>query len=425
MAGDIADVRPGHHLCSLVETDDEQRAVLTPFLRQGLDRGEKVVYVADAHETAKGLAWLKDDGLDAEPHRSRGQLAVVGRDQTTLRDGLFDPVAMIGLVRSEVEAATAAGFPAVRIAEDRSWAVPGLPSPVRLMEFETLLDGYVRGAPCAALCVYDRRRFDAGMLLEVLPAHPWVAMGAELCDNPRYMPADDLPSAQRPAAELRRWLHGLLERKHAEDALAQERFLMQTLMNNVPDAIYFKDRDSRFIRVNHALAALFGLSDPAEAVGKSDFDFFAEEHARQAYDDEQAIIERGRPLTKEERETWVDRPDTWVSSTKVPMRDADGNPVGTFGISRDITAHKRAEAAGERLIGELQEEAVAVRLMSELLPRCASCGKTRDDADYLKRVEHFIREHAELDFSRGLCLACAQAQGRGGAPAGGAKLSPS
>src|SRR5205823_7904055 len=71
-----------------------------------------------------------------------------------------------------------------------------------------------------------------------------------------------------------------LERKRAEAELARERYLVHALMDNVPDAIYFKDAQSRFTRVNQALARQFGLRDPAEAVGKTDFDFFAEEHAR-------------------------------------------------------------------------------------------------------------------------------------------------
>jgi len=78
-------------------------------------------------------------------------------------------------------------------------------------------------------------------------------------------------------------------------------------------------------------------------VGKTDFDFFSEEHAKQAYDDEQAIILTGQPVIKEERETWTDRPDTWVYTTKVPLRDDEGKVVGTFGVSRDITRHREVE----------------------------------------------------------------------------------
>jgi PAS domain S-box-containing protein len=136
------------------------------------------------------------------------------------------------------------------------------------------------------------------------------------------------------------------EQARAEEALIEERRLLHTLMDNLPDTIYFKDRESRFTRINKALANSFGLSDPAQAVGKTDFDFFTGEHAQQAYADEQEIIRTGRPmLAKEEKETWPDGRETWASTTKMPLRDANRDIIGTFGISRDITARKRAEEA--------------------------------------------------------------------------------
>jgi PAS domain S-box-containing protein len=117
-------------------------------------------------------------------------------------------------------------------------------------------------------------------------------------------------------------------------------------MESIPDHIYFKDRQSRFIRINSAMARMFKLKEPAEAIGKTDFDFFAPEHARQAFEDEQQIIRTGQPLvSREEKETWPDGSVTWVSTTKEALRDERGNIIGTFGISRDITARKRAEEA--------------------------------------------------------------------------------
>ena len=84
----------------------------------------------------------------------------------------------------------------------------------------------------------------------------------------------------------------------------------------------------------------FGLITPREAIGKTDFNFFTEEHARLAYNDEQTIIQSGKPLIKEEKQTWIDRSDTWVSTIKLPLLNNEGDIVGTFGISRDITEQK-------------------------------------------------------------------------------------
>ncbi|HEY5551176.1 MAG TPA: PAS domain S-box protein [Opitutaceae bacterium] len=133
-------------------------------------------------------------------------------------------------------------------------------------------------------------------------------------------------------------------RKQSEGMLLREQALFAGLINTIPDVIYFKDRQSRFIRINATLARHFGLRNPEEAVGKTDFDFFSEEHARQAYEDEQRIIQTGDALIGfEEKETWPDGRITWASSTKVPLRDAQGNVTGLVGISRDITAVKRIQ----------------------------------------------------------------------------------
>jgi len=121
---------------------------------------------------------------------------------------------------------------------------------------------------------------------------------------------------------------------------------LNALMDNISDYIYFKDLDSRFLRINAAHARAFGLSDPAQAVGKSDFDFFTEAHARQAFKDEQEIIRTGRPIIGlVEKETRAEDRFSWVSTTKMPLRDDQGRIIGTFGISRDITAQKLAEEA--------------------------------------------------------------------------------
>jgi len=137
--------------------------------------------------------------------------------------------------------------------------------------------------------------------------------------------------------------------------LVQEQYLMESLLNNVPDYIYFKDTHSRFIRASQALARSFGLSDSALLVGKTDFDFFTEAHARPAYEDEQRIIQTGQPLmNKEEKETRPNRPDAWVLTTKMPLRDQDGKIIGTFGISKDITDLKLAETQAREALRELE-----------------------------------------------------------------------
>ena len=135
-------------------------------------------------------------------------------------------------------------------------------------------------------------------------------------------------------------------RTERERPLLESMARLNAFLDSTPDHVYFKDVESRFTMISRALATAFGLSDPSEAVGKTDADFFLEEHARTALEGEQRILQTGLPLVDlEELETWPDGSRTWVSTTKLAHRDGDGKMIGTFGISRDITGRKQAEAA--------------------------------------------------------------------------------
>ena len=148
----------------------------------------------------------------------------------------------------------------------------------------------------------------------------------------------------------------ITERKQAEAQLASERDMLRALMD-------FLDGCDLFQGPRIALPALqrgpggadcFNLRSADEAIGKSDFDFFGEEHARQAFEDEQEIIRTGRPIIgKSEKETWPDGRVTWALTSKMPLYDDHGEIIGTFGISKDITAFKEAEAKVEELHKQL------------------------------------------------------------------------
>ena len=144
----------------------------------------------------------------------------------------------------------------------------------------------------------------------------------------------------------------ITERKRIEDSLARERYLLGALMDNSSDFIYFKDLGSRFLRTSRALAAFLGLDEPSSMIGKTDFDFYREDFAKLAFDDERQIMASGQTIRKEEAILRKDGSETTALIEKLPLRDEAGGVVGTFGISRDITDRKRVE----RRIQELLEE---------------------------------------------------------------------
>ncbi len=201
-----------------------------------------------------------------------------------------------------------------------------------------------------------------------------------------------------------------------EDLLRENR-LMNMLMTHIPDHIYFKDTQSRFIRISHSLAAYFGLKHPRDAIGKTDFDFFGREHAEQAFNDEQQIIRTGQPVIGlVEKETWPDGRVSWVSTTKIPMRDHTGAIVGILGISRDITQRHQLEETvrqQERLaaLGQLtggiahnfNNSLMAIYLYAEILAEDSALTEEQIESaqailEEAKDASRLVRQI--LDFSR-------------------------
>jgi diguanylate cyclase (GGDEF)-like protein/PAS domain S-box-containing protein len=171
-----------------------------------------------------------------------------------------------------------------------------------------------------------------------------------------------------------------------------EQDLLEAFLQHIPDGVYFKDRQSRFVRISQSLVGRFGLNDASEAINKTDFDMFSEEHAKQAFEDEQEIIRTGQPIVeKEEKETWPDGRETWVLSTKLPLRDSQGNIIGTMGISRDITERKRVEYELQEYRNRL-EELVGLRTAelqhaNELLEQDIAARKVTEQELALKAQE--------------------------------------
>ena len=146
-------------------------------------------------------------------------------------------------------------------------------------------------------------------------------------------------------------LKDLSEKIEIESKLIRELQLHQYFMDYIPDSVYFKDLDSKFIKANKATLIKIGLNSFDDLLGKSDLDFFFDEHAVQAQNDEHEIIKnRSSIINKIEKETWLDGRVTWASTTKIPLIDEYNKVYGTFGITRDITNLKKAEDIKDALL---------------------------------------------------------------------------
>jgi PAS domain S-box-containing protein len=170
----------------------------------------------------------------------------------------------------------------------------------------------------------------------------------------------------------------LSAQREIRSKLASEERLLKTMMHNIPDSIYFKDLEGKYLIVNYNKARRHGYVNPEELVGKSDIDLFDKVHAAKAMNDEQQIIITGKPIIAlEEMQTYADGKTVWVSTTKMPLYDEENSVIGTFGISRDITEQKDTE----RIIRE--NETRFKELFNNMSSGCAIYEATTDGSDFI------------------------------------------
>ena len=347
---------PGDHLCCLYETEEEHRAVLAPYLQQGLERGEKVLYIVDAHTAQTVLNYLRDDGVEVEPYLANGQLSILTISDAYMRDGIFDPDRMIELLRSETERALAEGYSALRVTGEMTWALRGLPGSERLIEYEAKLNAFFPGSKCLALCQYDRRHFQPDVVLDVLATHPIAVVGTEIYDNFYYIPVTDFLGSDRLGATLRRWLYNLEERKRAEEALRESKERFRALTESTSDWVWEVDVDGVYTYASPKVKDLLGY-EPEEVIGKTPFDLMPPEEAKRVAEEFRAIVESQRSFARlENTNLHQDGRLVVLESSGVPFFDGDGRLCGYRGIDREITERKKLEEIKDEFIGLVSHE---------------------------------------------------------------------
>ena len=338
----MADLKPGDHLCCIYGTEEEHRALIAPFLCQGLERGQKVLYIVDAHTAEEVLGYLEDEGIEVGPYLQSGQLLILTADDSYMREGAFDPDGMIRLLGEETEMALSQGYSALRVTGEMTWALKGLPGSERLIEYEAKLNRFFPGSACLAICQYDRRRFGPDILLDVLTTHPMAVIGTEIYDNFYYVAPEDYLGGKQPAVALEQRLSNLETRRAMENALRQERDFSSGLIQGLPTFFVAVDPDGRIRMVNQALLDKLGFTadevlglDYLARINEDDRRMFRGAFGPFAGGDEPPVTV-GRLMAKDGEEIFVE----WHARR---VFKEDGSPDYIFGVGIDVTQQRKAE----------------------------------------------------------------------------------
>ncbi|MEW6033827.1 MAG: MEDS domain-containing protein [Chloroflexota bacterium] len=227
------------HLCLIYETPGEWRTAAVPFVKMGLERGEKCLYVVATHTVEQLRHCLKQGGVDVASAEASGRLAILHESEVYTRYGFFDPDRMTALLTSETERAIAEGYTALRLAGEMTWALRGLPGSEKLLEYEAKLNtDFFPKHPCLAICQYDRRKFDPEVIKGVILTHPLLARGNRVYHNFYYMPAEDFLNARRAEMEAQHWLNNLEREKRTQAALRESEEKYRRISSIISDIAY-------------------------------------------------------------------------------------------------------------------------------------------------------------------------------------------
>ena len=259
---ELEKLKPHDHLCLVYESPEEWEAVIIPFIRIGLERKEKCIYVADAHTADELRGHLTEAGIDVPEIESRGQLSILPEDEVYTAGGSFDPDRIIQLLINETEKAVGQGYPALRVTSEMTWVSKGVAGSERLLEYEAKLNrDFFPQYPCLAICQYDRQQFDPEVIKDVIKTHPKLIYGTRMNTNFYYVPPDGFLNHKRSELEVQQLLNNICHEEKRKEGLVASEVRYRRLFEAAKDGIMILNSESgRVEDINPYLLDLLGYS---------------------------------------------------------------------------------------------------------------------------------------------------------------------
>jgi PAS domain S-box-containing protein len=353
----LEELAPPDHLCSIYESADEHFAVAMPFIRIGLERREKCVYIADDGTEAAVRDAMHAEGIDVERAVATGSLVLEKKETAYLKHGSFDPNWMFTFWGDATAEARSKGYTALRVTGETEWVLRGAPGLERWMEYESRMTHMLANQNCVALCQYNGRLFPPELILDVIRTHPTIIYRGVVCRNMYYVPPDEFLGTNKAEREVERLLTNIRDREEVEYTVRQQRdelrdseALFRQIAETVSEVFWVLDLvEQRFTFISPMYEELFGRSCASLYAN-------SRSHLDAIHPDDRARVDaavnhsRAGETSVDERFRII-RPDgsmRWIRARSFPVPNAAGPVSRIVGISEDITDQRRAEEQLER-----------------------------------------------------------------------------
>jgi signal transduction histidine kinase len=224
---------PHDHQSLIYENREDRFGVAIPFIRIGLDRGEKCIWIADDGMDEVVRDAMRAQGIDVERAAATNSLVLARKEDAFLKYGAFDADRMPAFWADATAEAARQGFKALRATGETEWLLSDRPGRERWMEYESRLTHVLAGLNCFALCQYNRQVLPAEFILDVIRTHPTIIYRGVVCRNMYHVPPDEFLGTNRTALEAERQLTTIRDRAEIEYTLRQQRNELRTLANRL------------------------------------------------------------------------------------------------------------------------------------------------------------------------------------------------
>jgi signal transduction histidine kinase len=232
----LEQVTPHDHLSLVYERPEDHYAVSIPFIRIGLERGEKCIYIADDGTEVLVRDAMAAQGIDVEQAMATQKLVLETKEGAYLKHGAFDPERMPRFWKNATTEAAQQGFSALRATGETEWLVGGVKGVDRWVEYESRLTQVLAGLNCFVLCQYNLKLLPPDLVLDVIRTHPTIIYRGVICPNMYYVPPDEFLGNNQTAREVERLLATIRERAEIEQTLRQQRNELHALANRLMHA---------------------------------------------------------------------------------------------------------------------------------------------------------------------------------------------
>lgn len=247
---EIASVEAGEHILGLYESDEERWDIVIPYILQGIEQGEQVIYFSPPDIAQTAGVKIIENSEKAKSYLDKNLIKFITDDRIFTREGTFNPFDVIAFFYAETQRALSEGFRALRIVQEMAWGGKMVAEGTLLIQHDIALNDFIKTTECSLLCLYDKRKFEQRVLVNILKGHPRIFTKNRLMKNFYYIPPRNEMALQVVPIDLEYMLDSMIRQHDYEEMGRTTADQLSAVFKNIPIAMFIVDKDRKIKMIN-------------------------------------------------------------------------------------------------------------------------------------------------------------------------------